>query len=71
MVSFVILRRYLGIKTVPCGQLLRIARMDRDWNLKKLGQPFEDQMPLMTKCSLMKFQFDIFFNTLQKYFIYG
>ena len=49
MVHFCYLRLYLGIKTVSCCQLLRMARMDRDRNLKKLGQPFEDQMPCVQK----------------------
>ena len=35
---------YLGIETVPCRPVQRMAKMDKDWNLNKLGQLF-DAMP--------------------------
>jgi len=38
MVQFCFLRSYLGIETVSFHLLLRMARMDMDWNLKKLSQ---------------------------------
>ena len=34
----------LGIETVPCRPFQRMAKMDKDWNLNKLGQLF-DAMP--------------------------
>ena len=40
MVQFFYVRLYLGIKTVSFRPLLRMARMDMDWNLKKLGYFF-------------------------------
>ena len=42
MVQFCYLRLYLiGIQTVFCLLLPRMARMDMDWKLKKLGQLFQ------------------------------
>ena len=38
MVQFCFLRSYLGTETVSFHLLLRMARMDMDWNLKKLSQ---------------------------------
>ena len=35
------LRLYSTIETVSCCQLPRMAGMDMDWNLKRLGQPFQ------------------------------
>ena len=32
---------YLGIKTVSCHLLQWMATMDIDWNVEKLGQPFQ------------------------------
>ena len=34
----------LGIEAVPCRPFQRMAKMDKDWNLNKLGQLF-DAMP--------------------------
>ena len=31
---------YLGIESVSCRLLLRMAKMDMDWNLKMLGHRF-------------------------------
>jgi len=41
MVQFCYLKQYLGIETVSCRQLQRMARMDIDSNLKKYGQLFQ------------------------------
>ena len=38
MVQFCFARSYLGIETVSFHLLLRMARMNMDWNLKKLSQ---------------------------------
>ena len=38
MVQFCFVRSYLGIETVSFHLLLRMARMNMDWNLKKLSQ---------------------------------
>ena len=40
MVQFCYLRLYLGIETVSCRLLIRMARMHMEWNLKKLGYFF-------------------------------
>ena len=40
MFQFCFLRPYLAIETVFCRLLQRMERMDMDWNLKKLTQPF-------------------------------
>ena len=37
----------LGIEAVPCRPFQRMAKMDKDWNLNKLGQLF-DAMPTRT-----------------------
>ena len=41
MVQFCYLRVHSTIETVSCFRLLRMARMDGDWKLKRLGQPFQ------------------------------
>ena len=41
MIQFCYLRPYLGIETASCRMLAQTARMDMDWNLKKLGQLFQ------------------------------
>ena len=46
MVQFCYLRLYLGTETISCRLCQRMARMDMDCNLKKLGQRF-------TKCNAM------------------
>ena len=38
MVQFCFVRSYLGIETVSFHLLLRMAKMNMDWNLKKLSQ---------------------------------
>ena len=35
MVQLYCLRQYLGTETFSCSLLLRMARIDMDWNLKK------------------------------------
>ena len=45
MVQFCYLRLYLGIKTVSCCQLLGWQGWTGIETWKRLGQPFEDQMP--------------------------
>ena len=37
MVQFCFSRSYLGIETVSCHLLSRMARINMDWNLKKLS----------------------------------
>ena len=49
MVHFFRLRLYLGIENVSCLLLLWIARMDMDWNVKKLGQLFKVLMLCLQK----------------------
>ena len=46
---FFCFRLYLGIETISCHLLLRMARMDVDWNLKKLGQLFQVLTPCLQK----------------------
>ena len=42
MVQFCYLRLlYLGTETIFCHLLQRMAKMDMDWKLKKLGQRFQ------------------------------
>ena len=41
MVQFCYLRLYLGTETISCRLCQRMARMDMDCNLKKLGQGFQ------------------------------
>ena len=41
MVQFCYLRLYSTIETVSCRLLPQMARMDMDWRLKRLGQPFQ------------------------------
>ena len=80
MVQFCYLGQYLGIKTVSYCQLLRMAIKDgQGLKLEKVGLSFWRPNALRAKitnkyyseCSLMKFQFDIFFKTLQEHIIYG
>ena len=47
MVQFCYLRLYLGIVTVSCHLLQRMARMEMDWDLKQLGQLFRVLMPFL------------------------
>ena len=47
MVQFCYLRLYLGIVTVSCHLLQRMARMEMDWDLKQLGQLFLVLMPFL------------------------
>ena len=49
MIQFCYLRPYLGIETASCRMLAQTARMDMDWNLKKLGQLFQVFNALTTK----------------------
>ena len=49
MVQFCYLRLYLGIETDSYRLLKRMARMDMDWNMKKLGQLFQVLMPCLQK----------------------
>ena len=49
MVQFSYLRLYLGIETVSRRLLRRMARMDMDWNMKKLGQLFQVFMLCLQK----------------------
>ena len=44
MIQFYYVRLYLGIETVVYRLLQRMARMDMDWDLKKLDQRFEPFM---------------------------
>ena len=46
---FCCFRLYLGIETISCRLLQRMARMDVDWNLKKLGQLFQVLTPCLQK----------------------
>ena len=46
---FCCFRLYLGIETISCRLLQRMARMDMDWNLKKLGQLFQVLTPCLQK----------------------
>ena len=39
MIQFCYIRLYLGIEIVYCQLLLWIAKMDMDWNLKKMHGP--------------------------------
>ena len=45
MVKFNYSRLYLGIETVSCRLLLRMVRMEMDWDLKKWRQLFQVLMP--------------------------
>ena len=47
MVQFCYVRLYLGIVTVSCHLLQRMARMEMDWDLKQLGQLFRVLMPFL------------------------
>ena len=59
---------FFDIEIVSCRLLQRIARMDMDWKLKKLGQLFQVSMPCLQKwpkiilasASWNIFRFDIF-----------
>ena len=57
-----VVRDYLGIQTVSCRLLLRIASIVRNWNLKTLGPRFQVLMLGLQKtrqknsyCSFMEF----------------
>ena len=66
MVQFCYLRLYLGIETVSRRLLRRMARMDMDWNMKKLGQLFQVFMlSLQKKHHKM---FDIYFTSQTEHF---
>ena len=54
LVQFCYWRLCLGIKTVSCRRLQRMARMDMDWGLKKLGQRFKTES--ISKLSNFNFQ---------------
>ena len=41
MVQFSYAWLYLGTETIFCRLLQRVAKMDMDWNLTKLGQRFQ------------------------------
>ena len=41
MVQFCYAWLYLGTETIFCRLLQRVAKMDMDWNLTKLGQRFQ------------------------------
>ena len=45
IVQFNYSRLYLGIETVSCRLLLRMVRMEMDWDLKKWRQLFQVLMP--------------------------
>ena len=49
MIQFYYVRLYLGIETVVYRLLQRMARMDMDWDLKKLDQRFE---PFFYACKI-------------------
>ena len=53
MVQVCYLKQYLGIETVSCRQLQRMARMDIDQNLKKFGQLFQVLISNITKKIIM------------------
>ena len=54
LVQFCYWRLYLGIETISCRRLLRMARMDMDSCLKKMGQRFKTES--MSKLSNLNFQ---------------
>ena len=74
MVQFCYLRLYLGIVTVSCHLLQRMARMEMDWDLKQLGQlirvlmPFLQHSPPKISCFMLPDEicFITFFTTLQE-----
>ena len=47
MVQFCYSRLYLGTETISCCLCQRMARMDMDCNLKKLGQGFQVSQNVM------------------------
>ena len=49
MVQFCYLRLYLCIETVSCRLLQQIAKMDMDWNFKKMAQLFQALMVWLQK----------------------
>ena len=49
MVQFCYLRLHLGIQTVTCRLLQRMARMDMDWRLEKAGPVFQALMLRLEK----------------------
>ena len=49
LVAFCYFRLYLGIKTISYGLLQRMARMNMNWNLKKLAYLFQVLTPCLQK----------------------
>ena len=77
MVQFCYAWLYLGTETIFCRLLQRVAKMDMDWNLTKLGQRFQrlqksitPQKIIMVSAPWWNF-FDIFSITLQEHFVSG
>ena len=80
MVQFSYAWLYLGTETIFCRLLQRVAKMDMDWNLTKLGQRFQRFQRLQKSITPKKIImvsapwwnfFDIFSITLQEHFVYG
>ena len=77
MVQFCYAWLYLGTETIFCRLLQRVAKMDMDWNLTKLGQRFQRLQKSITEKKIIMVSapwwnfFDIFSITLQKHFVYG
>ena len=77
MVQFCYAWLYLGIETIFCRLLQRVAKMDMDWNLTKLGQRFQRLQKSIIKKKIIMVSapwwnfFDIFSITLQEHFVYG
>ena len=53
MVQFCYAWLYLGTETIFCRLLQRVAKMDMDWNLTKLGQRFQRLQKSITKKKLL------------------
>ena len=76
MVQFCYAWLYLGTETIFCRLLQRVAKMDMDWNLTKLGQRFQRLQKSITKKKIIMVSaprwnfFDIFSITLQEHFVY-
>ena len=80
MVQFCCAWLYLCTETIFCRLLQRVAKMDVDWNLTKLGQRFQRFQRLQKSITQKKIImvsapwwnfFDIFSITLQEHFVYG
>ena len=77
MVQFSYAWLYLGTETIFCRLLQRVAKMDMDWNLTKLGQRFQRLQKSIIKKKIIMVSapwwnfFDIFSITLQEHFVYG